>query len=95
MDMEEAMEEEKVAAEQKKRATGESQYQHLFKDGVDMGGKTYEFVEKGEVKSSKMYHAEGQEYNPTKRFGTIDDEGALIYENITTSYPAYLPTENY
>lgn len=59
------------------------------------GGKTYAFKDAGETKESKVFHHDGPEYNPRKRFGTIDDEGALIYEDVTTSYPAYMPTEHY
>lgn len=47
------------------------------------------------MKTSRQVHYDGAEFNPTKRFGTIDDEGQLIYEDITTSYPAYMPVENY
>lgn len=37
----------------------------------------------------------GQEFDPKKKFGTIGQEGTLIYENVTTSYPVQLPAERY
>jgi len=37
---------------------------------------------------------EGQPFNPKKKYGTIQDE-VLIYDNVTSSYPAILPTEHY
>ena len=38
---------------------------------------------------------EGQKFDPSKKFGIIEDDKKLIYDNITTSYPANLPTEYY
>lgn len=38
---------------------------------------------------------DGVPYDPAKKFGVIQSEGALIYDNITTSYPLNLPTEYY
>ena len=38
---------------------------------------------------------DGQPYDPIKKFGVIESEGALLYDNITTSYPLNLPTEYY
>ena len=52
-------------------------------------------MDQGVMKESTKWHAKGAEFNPYKRFGTIDDEGTLLYENITTSYPSYMPAENY
>lgn len=40
-------------------------------------------------------HQTGQPYDPNKRFGVIDGEKALIYDNITTSYPVNLPPDYY
>lgn len=54
----------------------------------------YKFMEKGEVKEAKWHH-KGAEFNPSKKFGTIDDKGTLLYENISTSYQSYMPTEHY
>lgn len=34
-------------------------------------------------------------FDPKKKFGVIDGEKALIYDNITTSYPVALPGEYY
>lgn len=38
---------------------------------------------------------DGTPYDPAKKFGIIQGDGALIYDNITTSYPLNLPTEYY
>jgi hypothetical protein len=38
---------------------------------------------------------EGKDFDPQKKFGIIEDENKLLYDNITTSYPANLPTEHY
>ena len=38
---------------------------------------------------------DGQPYDPIKKFGVIESEGALLYDNITTSYPLNFPTEYY
>ena len=38
---------------------------------------------------------EGQQFNPRKKFGNIEDDGYLIYENVTSSYPVNLPVEMY
>jgi hypothetical protein len=40
-------------------------------------------------------HKSGAPYDPSKKFGVIDAEGALIYDDITTSYPLNLPAEYY
>lgn len=37
---------------------------------------------------------EGQVFNPSKKFGIIEDN-SLIYDNVTTSYPLNLPTDFY
>ena len=37
----------------------------------------------------------GQLYDPKKKFGVIDGDQALIYDNITTSYPVHLPPDFY
>ena len=37
----------------------------------------------------------GQQFDPTKKFGTIGAEGSLLYENVTTSYPVQLPADRY
>jgi len=37
----------------------------------------------------------GKDFDPAKKFGTIDDDNALLYGDITTSYPLNLPTEQY
>jgi hypothetical protein len=37
----------------------------------------------------------GTKFNPSKKFGVIETEGTLIYDNITSSYPLNMPTENY
>lgn len=90
------MEEERLAEEKrKKQRAGESEYQELFLEGVEVPGRKYQFEERGEIRESSKWHAGGAQFNPTKRFGTIDDEGTLLYEDVTTSYPAYMPTENY
>lgn len=39
--------------------------------------------------------ADGNVYNPSKKFGTIENDKVLIYENITSSYPVNLPPEYY
>jgi len=47
MDLEDQMEEERLAEEQKKKQrTGESEYQHLFKDGYEIE-KSFPVTEKG------------------------------------------------
>lgn len=38
---------------------------------------------------------EGETFNPAKKYGNIENEGQLIYENITSSYPVNLPVEMY
>ena len=37
----------------------------------------------------------GKNFDPNQKFGTIVGEKALVYDNITTSYPVNLPTEYY
>lgn len=37
----------------------------------------------------------GATFNPGKKFGLIESEETLIYDNITSSYPVNMPTENY
>lgn len=39
--------------------------------------------------------AQGQQFNPRKKFGNIEEEGYLIYENVTSSYPVNLPVDQY
>jgi hypothetical protein len=96
MELEDQLEEERLAEEQKKKQkSGESEYQHLFKEGHEVQGRRYQFMDQGQVKESSKWHADGAEFNPSKRFGTIDDDGQLLYGDVTTSYPAYMPTENY
>ena len=47
MDLEDQMEEERLAEEQKKKQrTGESEYQHLFRDGYEIE-KSFPVTEKG------------------------------------------------
>lgn len=48
-------------------------------------------------KSASLYRdpQTGQPFDPEKKFGVIEDEGKLVYDNITTSYPMNLPTEQY
>jgi len=36
----------------------------------------------------------GNFYDPTKKFGIIEDN-SLLYDNVTTSYPLNLPTDYY
>ena len=38
--------------------------------------------------------ANGEQYNPDKKFGIIEGN-SLIYDNVTTSYPLNLPTDYY
>ena len=95
--LEDQMEEERLAEEQKKKlAAGESEFQHLFREGYQVpGAQPYVFEHQGELKEQRVWHAKGAEFNPTKKFGTIDDDNALLYEDVTTSYPSYMPTEHY
>lgn len=53
--------------------------------------------EREEQNRRKIYHdpTTGQSYNPSKRYGTIEKDNTLIYDNITTSYPVNLPPEYY
>ena len=37
----------------------------------------------------------GATFDPAKRFGVIETEGTLLYDNITTSYPLNLPVDYY
>lgn len=37
----------------------------------------------------------GMSYDPVKKFGVIETEGTLLYDNITTSYPLNLPVDYY
>jgi len=37
----------------------------------------------------------GQSYDPAKKFGVIETEGTLLYDNITTAYPLNLPADYY
>jgi hypothetical protein len=37
----------------------------------------------------------GQNFDPKKKFGTIEADKALIYDNVTTSYPVNLPSDYY
>lgn len=37
----------------------------------------------------------GAHYDPSKRFGVIETEGTLLYDDITTSYPLNLPVDYY
>ena len=37
----------------------------------------------------------GQQYDPDKRFGVIEDGTQLVYDNITTSYDLNLPPDYY
>lgn len=57
------------------------------------------FVSEREKKENQMKEIfkdkDGVPYDPAKKFGIIQSEGALIYDNITTSYPLNLPTEYY
>lgn len=39
--------------------------------------------------------ASQKEYDPYKKFGTINTEAPLIYDNITTAYPVNLPPDYY
>jgi len=34
-------------------------------------------------------------FDPAKKFGVIETEGTLLYDDITTSYPLNLPVEYY
>jgi hypothetical protein len=34
-------------------------------------------------------------FDPKKKFGTIDGENTIMYENVTTAYPANLPVDMY
>ena len=47
------------------------------------------------VKSLFKDNQSGQAFDPSKKFGTIDAEKALIYDNVTTSYPVNLPADYY
>ena len=38
--------------------------------------------------------ADGQHFDPNKKFGIIEDN-SLLYDNITTSYPLNMPTDHY
>ena len=42
----------------------------------------------------QLFRDENGEFDPKKKFGIIED-GALIYDNVTTSYPLNLPTDYY
>lgn len=37
----------------------------------------------------------GQSYDPSKKFGVIETEGTLLYDDITTAYPLNLPVDYY
>lgn len=37
----------------------------------------------------------GLPYDPAKKFGVIETEGTLLYDNITTAYPLNLPADYY
>lgn len=37
----------------------------------------------------------GANYDPSKKFGVIETEGTLLYDDITTSYPLNLPVDYY
>jgi hypothetical protein len=52
--------------------------------------------EKREAHMKEMFKDKnGVPYDPIKKFGVIQAEGSLLYDNITTSYPLNLPTEYY
>lgn len=38
---------------------------------------------------------DGADFDPTKKFGNIETEGTLIYDNITSSYPLNMPADHY
>jgi hypothetical protein len=37
----------------------------------------------------------GESFDPSVRFGVIESEGTLLYDNITTAYPLNLPVDYY
>lgn len=39
--------------------------------------------------------ADQKPFDPCAKFGTIEAESQLIYDNITTAYPLNLPTDYY
>lgn len=65
-------------------------------DGAD-GAKFMSERDKKEQHMKSMFKDQqtGAHYDPVKKFGTIDGDQALIYDNITTSYPVNLPSEYY
>ena len=40
-------------------------------------------------------NAEGKPFDPLKKFGSIEDNNQLVYDNITSSYSLNLPPEYY
>lgn len=40
-------------------------------------------------------NAEGKQFDPARKFGTIEDGTQLVYDDITTSYALNLPADYY
>lgn len=65
-------------------------------DGLDIDEEAVEVTQAQQNQDGVVEYkdAEGNAFDPKKKFGVIEDD-ALIYDNITSSYPVNLPPEHY